>query len=51
VGEKLQSRFFKAQDGLNLHALVYGEESAVAPIVCLPGLTARRAISSSWPVT
>jgi pimeloyl-ACP methyl ester carboxylesterase len=39
VGEKLQSRFFKAQDGLNLHALVYGEESAVAPIVCLPGLT------------
>ena len=39
MGEKLQSRFFKAQDGLNLHALVYGEESAVAPIVCLPGLT------------
>jgi pimeloyl-ACP methyl ester carboxylesterase len=39
VGEKLQSRFFKAADGLNLHALVYGEESAVAPIVCLPGLT------------
>ncbi len=39
-----QSRFFVAPDGLNLHALLYGEtegdqNSAPTPIVCLPGLT------------
>jgi pimeloyl-ACP methyl ester carboxylesterase len=39
VSETLQSRFFTASDGLNLHALVHGEESATTPIVCLPGLT------------
>ncbi len=39
MSEKLQSRFFTAPDGLNLHALVHGENSAAAPIVCLPGLT------------
>jgi pimeloyl-ACP methyl ester carboxylesterase len=43
VSEKLQSRFFKAPDGLHLHALVYGEDDAatqnLTPIVCLPGLT------------
>ncbi|WP_294537391.1 alpha/beta hydrolase [uncultured Rhodoblastus sp.] len=39
----MQSRFFAAPDGLNLHALVLGEDAATAqqptPIVCLPGLT------------
>ena len=39
MGERLQSRFFTAPDGLNLHALVYGEENALPPVVCLPGLT------------
>jgi pimeloyl-ACP methyl ester carboxylesterase len=39
MGEGVQSRFFKSPDGLALHALVIGEESAAAPIVCLPGLT------------
>jgi pimeloyl-ACP methyl ester carboxylesterase len=41
VSGKLQSRFFTAPDGLRLHALVHGEETAPgpAPIVCLPGLT------------
>lgn len=39
MSEKLQSRFFSAPDGLNIHALVHGEESAVRPVVCLPGLT------------
>jgi pimeloyl-ACP methyl ester carboxylesterase len=39
VAEKLQSRFFTAPDGLNLHALIFGEETAVAPVICLPGLT------------
>jgi pimeloyl-ACP methyl ester carboxylesterase len=39
VSEKLQSRFFTAPDGLNLHALIHGDESAITPIVCLPGLT------------
>jgi pimeloyl-ACP methyl ester carboxylesterase len=39
MGEDLQSRFFKAQDGLLLHALLLGEDSADAPIVCLPGLS------------
>jgi pimeloyl-ACP methyl ester carboxylesterase len=39
VSDKLQSRFFLAPDGLNLHALIHGDESATTPIVCLPGLT------------
>jgi len=39
VSETVTSRFFTAPDGLNLHALVFGEESAITPIVCLPGLT------------
>ncbi len=39
MGEGLQNRFFKAPDGLMLHALVLGEESGEAPIVCLPGLS------------
>jgi pimeloyl-ACP methyl ester carboxylesterase len=39
VDEGQQSRFFKAPDGLNLHALVYGEENALTPVICLPGLT------------
>jgi pimeloyl-ACP methyl ester carboxylesterase len=39
VSERLQSRFFTAPDGLNIHALILGDESAVCPIVCLPGLT------------
>jgi pimeloyl-ACP methyl ester carboxylesterase len=38
-----QSLFFQSSDGLNLHALVQGDESrrddAALPIVCLPGLT------------
>jgi pimeloyl-ACP methyl ester carboxylesterase len=39
VSEKLQSQFFTASDGLNLHALVYGEATRAAPVICLPGLT------------
>lgn len=39
MSENLQSRFFTAPDGLNIHALVLGEDSALSPIVCLPGLT------------
>lgn len=43
MSEKLHSRFCTAPDGLNLHALVYGEDSGddetATPIVCLPGLT------------
>jgi pimeloyl-ACP methyl ester carboxylesterase len=39
MSEGLQSRFFKAPDGLNLHALVIGGDSAETPVVCLPGLT------------
>jgi pimeloyl-ACP methyl ester carboxylesterase len=39
VSEKLQSHFFKSGDGLNLHALVYGEETGATPVICLPGLT------------
>jgi pimeloyl-ACP methyl ester carboxylesterase len=39
VSESLQSRFFRATDGLNLHALVIGEDSTETPIVCMPGLT------------
>ena len=37
--EKPQSRFFKSSDGLNLHALVLGDKTGAAPVVCLPGLT------------
>ena len=36
VSEKLQSRFCTAPDGLNLHALVYGESEHATPVVCLP---------------
>jgi pimeloyl-ACP methyl ester carboxylesterase len=39
VSEKLRSRYFTAPDGLNIHALVHGDESDLCPIVCLPGLT------------
>ncbi|MFC5583912.1 alpha/beta fold hydrolase [Nitratireductor kimnyeongensis] len=31
--------FYSAQDGLNLHARVYGEGNPGLPVVCLPGLT------------
>ncbi|HUO54049.1 MAG TPA: alpha/beta hydrolase [Rhodoblastus sp.] len=33
------SQFFKAGDGLNLHALIQGEDTGAPPVVCLPGLT------------
>jgi pimeloyl-ACP methyl ester carboxylesterase len=39
VTEKVDSQFFKSEDGLNLHALVYGDETSAAPVICLPGLT------------
>lgn len=39
MSENLHSYFFKSGDGLNLHALVYGEDTGAAPVVCLPGLT------------
>ncbi|WP_374546224.1 alpha/beta fold hydrolase [Rhodoblastus sp.] len=39
MSENLQSRFFQSSDGLNLHALVFGDETGAAPVVCLPGLT------------
>lgn len=39
MSENLHSHFFKSDDGLNLHALVYGEEAGAAPVICLPGLT------------
>lgn len=31
--------FLRAQDGIKLHARVYGEEHHTTPVVCLPGLT------------
>lgn len=31
--------FYSAQDGLNLHARLYGEENPGLPVICLPGLT------------
>lgn len=31
--------YHRAQDGLRLHARVYGEVSELPPVVCLPGLT------------
>jgi pimeloyl-ACP methyl ester carboxylesterase len=31
--------FYSAQDGLKLHARVYGEGNSGLPVVCLPGLT------------
>lgn len=31
--------FYSAQDGLKLHARLYGEENSGFPVVCLPGLT------------
>lgn len=31
--------FYTAQDGLRLHARLYGRERAALPVVCLPGLT------------
>lgn len=35
-----RSLFYSAQDGLRLHARIYGEENAgAAPVICLPGLT------------
>jgi pimeloyl-ACP methyl ester carboxylesterase len=39
VTETLQSRFIQSSDGLNLHALIVGDDNGDAPIVCLPGLT------------
>jgi pimeloyl-ACP methyl ester carboxylesterase len=39
VSEDIESRFFKSDDGLNLHALVYGDGTGAAPVICLPGLT------------
>lgn len=39
MAEKQQSLFFTAPDGLRLHALLRGEKSGAAPVVCLPGLT------------
>lgn len=43
MSERLQSHFFKSADGLNLHALVYGQDpdgqTGAAPVICLPGLT------------
>ncbi len=34
-----KSVFFSAQDGLRLHARVFGEPSPGLAVVCLPGLT------------
>ncbi|MCR4267921.1 alpha/beta fold hydrolase [Nitratireductor sp. ZSWI3] len=31
--------FYTAQDGLRLHARLYGQENGGLPVVCLPGLT------------
>ncbi|MDS1134674.1 alpha/beta fold hydrolase [Nitratireductor indicus] len=31
--------FYSAQDGLKLHARLYGEENPGLPVICLPGLT------------
>lgn len=31
--------FYQSQDGLKLHARIYGERNAHLPVVCLPGLT------------
>lgn len=31
--------FYAADDGLRLHARIYGRASAAAPVICLPGLT------------
>ncbi|MEQ9248005.1 MAG: alpha/beta hydrolase, partial [Nitratireductor sp.] len=31
--------FYSAQDGLRLHARLYGEANPGLPVVCLPGLT------------
>lgn len=40
-GEKQPWRdvYHRAQDGLKLHARVYGEPNDLPPVVCLPGLT------------
>lgn len=34
-----ESRFYSSQDGLKLHARIYGDRDAGPVIVCLPGLT------------
>ncbi|WP_378943583.1 alpha/beta fold hydrolase [Mesorhizobium sp. ANAO-SY3R2] len=31
--------YYEAQDGLKLHARIYGEDNGRLPVVCLPGLT------------
>lgn len=39
MSAEFEDFFYTAQDGLRLHARLYGRERAALPVVCLPGLT------------
>ena len=38
-GEAFSDFYYTAQDGLKLHARIYGDDNGRLPVVCLPGLT------------
>lgn len=38
-GEGFSDFYYTSQDGLKLHARIYGEDDRRPPVVCLPGLT------------